>query len=62
MVRGKGKVNPTHTLAELKDEFPMPTHAIVNLDEILEHMGDQLSPDDRARIASYRAEYGAAQD
>jgi len=40
----------------------MPTHAIVTLDETLEHMGDQLSPDDCARIASYRAEYGAAQD
>ena len=37
----------------------MPTHAILALDEILEHMGDQLSPDHRARIASYRAEYGA---
>lgn len=37
----------------------MPTHAILTLDGILEHMGHQLSPDHRARTASYRAEYGA---
>jgi len=30
-------------VVELKDEFPMPTHAIVTLDEILEHMGDQTA-------------------
>ena len=37
----------------------MPTHAIVTLDEILEHLGERLSADDRTRIDAYRAEYGA---
>ncbi len=45
-------------LAELADEFDMPTAAIVTLDEVLEHLGDRLGDDDRARIAAYRAKYG----
>jgi orotate phosphoribosyltransferase len=47
-------------LAELADEFDMPTAAIVTLDEVLEHLGDRLGDDDRARIEAYRAKYGAA--
>ncbi|MAE45892.1 MAG: orotate phosphoribosyltransferase [Planctomycetes bacterium] len=50
---------PRTALAELADEFSMPTHAIVTLDEILEHLGERLSADDRTRIAAYRAQYGA---
>jgi len=50
---------PRTALAELADEFSMPTHAIVTLDEILEHLGERLSADDRTRIDAYRAEYGA---
>jgi orotate phosphoribosyltransferase len=52
---------PRTALAELADEFSMPTHAIVTLDEILLHLGDRLEEGDRARIAAYRAEYGAEQ-
>ena len=37
----------------------MPTRSIVDLDEILEHLGDRLGTEDRARIAAYRDEYGA---
>jgi orotate phosphoribosyltransferase len=48
-------------LAELAQEFAMPTHAIVTLDEILEHLGERLGTDDRERIAAYRAQYGAAE-
>ena len=48
-------------LAELAEEFSMPTHAIVTLDEILEHLGERLGAEDRARIAAYRAQYGAAE-
>jgi len=50
---------PRTALAELADEFSMPTHAIVTLDEILEHLGERLSADDRTRIDAYRAEYRA---
>ena len=39
----------------------MPTHAIVTLDEILEHLGGRLGAEDRERIAAYRAQYGAAE-
>ena len=45
-------------LAEIADEFSMPTRAIVTLEEIIEHLGDRLSPDDLARIEAYRAKYG----
>lgn len=47
-------------LAELADEFSMPTRAIVTLDEILEHLGGRLSAEDAARIEAYRAAYGAS--
>ncbi|MDG1978827.1 MAG: orotate phosphoribosyltransferase [Phycisphaerales bacterium] len=46
-------------LAELADEFAMPTRSIVDLDEILEHLGDRLGSDDRERITAYRERYGA---
>ncbi|MCP4834884.1 MAG: orotate phosphoribosyltransferase [Phycisphaera sp.] len=46
-------------LAELADEFSMPTRSIVDLDEILEHLGDRLGSDDQERIAAYRERYGA---
>lgn len=46
-------------LAELADEFAMPTRSIVDLDEILEHLGDRLASDDQERIAAYRERYGA---
>ena len=46
-------------LAELADEFSMPTRSIVDLDEILEHLGDRLGSGDQERIAAYRERYGA---
>ena len=46
-------------LAELADEFSMPTRSIVDLDEILDHLGDRLGSDDQERIAAYRERYGA---
>ena len=47
-------------LVELAEEFGMPTAAIVTIDEVLEHLGDRLSAEDRTRIDDYRLKYGAA--
>lgn len=47
-------------LVELAEEFGMPTAAIVTIDEVLEHVGDRLSAEDRTRIDDYRLKYGAA--
>jgi hypothetical protein len=30
----------------------------VPIDEVVEHLGDRLSPSDRERIAAYRSRYG----
>ena len=46
-------------LDELAEEFSMSTRSIVNLDEILEHLGDRLGAGERSRVSAYRAEYGA---
>ena len=46
-------------LAELAEEFSMPTRSIVDLDDILAHLGGRLDETDLARIAAYRAKYGA---
>ena len=46
-------------LVELAEEFGMPTAAIVNIDDVLEHLGDRLTADDLARVAQYRDRYGA---
>ena len=45
-------------LEELSIEFDMPVAAIVDLDGILEHLGDRLGADDRSRIDAYRARHG----
>ena len=47
-------------LVELAEEFGMPTAAIVTIDEVLEHLGDRLTAEDRTRIDDYRLKYGAA--
>ena len=52
--------SPRGALAEVGAEFGMPTAAIVTMDEVVEHLGSRLTTDDRARIAAYRARYGAA--
>jgi orotate phosphoribosyltransferase len=46
-------------LAEVGAEFGMPTAAIVNIDEVVAHLGSRLTDADRTRIAAYRAQYGA---
>ena len=46
-------------LAELRDEFGLDSFAIATLDDIVEHLGPNLTQGDRDRIAAYRAEYGA---
>jgi hypothetical protein len=37
----------------------MPTAAIVTIDEVVAHLGERLTADDRARIAAYRGRYGS---
>lgn len=44
-------------LAEVGAEFEMPTHSIVNVHEIIEHV--DLAKEDHARMLSYLSEYGA---
>ncbi len=46
-------------LEEVGAEFGMPTAAIVTIDEVVAHLGARLTDADRARIAEYRARYGA---
>ena len=62
--RGRGDRS---ALAEVGEEFEMPTFAIVTLDEIIEHLtgceidGRVVLDDDvLERIEAYRKEYGAA--
>ena len=46
-------------LAELRDEFGLDAFAIATLDDIVAHVGPQLTQADRDRIAAYREQYGA---
>lgn len=46
-------------LAEVGQEFAMPTAAIVTIDEVVEHVGPRLAADDLKRIATYRSAFGA---
>ncbi len=62
--RGTGEVS---ALAQLRAEFSMPTFAIVTIDEVVEYLRDRvvdgarvLDDEQLARIAAYRAEWGAA--
>ena len=61
--RGRGTRS---ALAELADEFQMPTFAIVTLDDIIEHLAGRevggrtpLGERDLERVLAYRDEYGA---
>jgi len=54
----RGRTDRT-ALDELAEEFSMPTRSIVDLDDILAHLGGRLDETDLARIAAYRAKYGA---
>ena len=55
-----GDVGDRSALQQLAEEFQMPTAAIVDLDDILEHLGECLSEEDRRRVEAYRARYGVA--
>ena len=57
-----GESSTRSALAEVGAEFGMPTAAIVTIDEVIEHLGARLTEADRARIAEYRAKYGARPD
>jgi orotate phosphoribosyltransferase len=57
-----GESSARSALADVGAEFGMPTAAIVTIDEVIEHMGARLTEADRARIAEYRAKYGARPD
>ena len=57
-----GETSTRSALAEVGAEFGMPTAAIVTIDEVIEHLGARLTEADRARIAEYRAKYGARPD
>ncbi|MCA9373526.1 MAG: orotate phosphoribosyltransferase [Candidatus Gracilibacteria bacterium] len=63
MEKGKGEKSAT---AEIADEYGVPVSAIVNLDEIVEHLHGRevdgkvvLDDEGVARIEKYRAEFGA---
>lgn len=47
-------------LSEIGADFSMPTAAIATIAEVVEHLGERLTADDRRRIVDYRARYGAA--
>ena len=53
--RGKGDKS---ALSEVGSEFDMPTSSIVNVHEIMKYV--DLATDDRQRMESYLAEYGAS--
>jgi len=53
-----GDVGDRSALQQLTREFDMPTAAIVDLDDILDHLGDRLTEADRRRVEAYRARYG----
>jgi len=55
-----GEGSTRTALEEVGVEFGMPTAAIVTIDEVVSHLGARLTDADRARIAAYRARYGAA--
>jgi len=53
--RGTGELS---ALAQVGEEFSMPTFPIVNVYQIMEHLG--LPPEDMARMQAYLDRYGAA--
>lgn len=55
--RGERGTGTKSALAEVGDEFGMPTFSIANVHEIMEHV--DLAADDRQRMEAYLAEYGA---
>ena len=56
----RGETGTRSALDELSEEFSMPVASIVDLDDVLEHLGDRLGAGDRSRIEAYRAAHGAS--
>lgn len=56
----RGETGTRSALDELSEEFSMPVASIVDLDDVLEHLGDRLGAGDRTRIEAYRAAHGAS--
>jgi len=60
----RGPAGAGSALAEVGREFGMQVEAIVDLDDVVEHLqpgggaAHEIGTDDLARIAAYRAEYG----
>jgi orotate phosphoribosyltransferase len=64
MERGRGERS---ALSELQDEYQMPTFAIVNVQDVMEHLFERpidgrvvLDASTRDRMLAYRATYGAS--
>lgn len=57
--RGERGTGDKSALAEVGDEFDMPTWSIVNVHEIMQHV--DLADDDLRRMQDYLAEFGATQ-
>lgn len=55
--RGERGTGEHSALSQVGSEFAMPTHSIVNVHEIIEHV--DLAVDDLERMHAYLAEYGA---
>ena len=55
----RGETGTRSALDELSEEFSMPVASIVDLDDVLEHLGDRLGAGDRTRIEAYRERHGA---
>ena len=53
-----GETATRSALEELSEEFDMPVASIVDLDGILEHLGDRIGVKDLARIEAYRNLHG----
>lgn len=57
--RGERGDGDKSALAEVGDEFDMPTWSIVHVHEIMQHV--ELADDDRQRMLDYLEKYGATQ-
>ncbi|MFN3192589.1 MAG: orotate phosphoribosyltransferase [Aureliella sp.] len=55
--RGERGTGEQSALSQVGSEFAMPTHSIVNVHEIIEHV--DLAVDDLERMHAYLAQYGA---
>lgn len=54
----RGETGNRSALEEVSEEFSMPVASIVDLDDVLGHLGDRLTAEDRSRIDAYRKLHG----